>query len=52
MGQKQKTSITVTEGQKASVIDLQDHLESELGVRPTQGEAVAIASERITEGAT
>ncbi len=50
MAQKEKTSITVTEGQKESVVDLQDHFKDELGTKPTQGEAVAIAAERIIEG--
>ena len=42
-----RTTIEVTDGQKASVKALQDHLEEELGTRPTQGEAVAIACEKF-----
>jgi len=50
MAQSEKTSITVNDAQKESVTDLQDHFEEELGTRPTQGEAVAIAAERVMEG--
>ena len=50
MGQRSQTSIAVNDAQKETVIDLQDHFEEELGTRPTQGEAVAIAAERVMEG--
>ena len=42
-----KTSIKLTKEERDVVKELQDHFEQEIGIRPNQGKAVAIAGERI-----
>lgn len=50
MGQENQTTVKLNKEDKPVVKEAQDELEKELGVRPTQGEAVILACKRLVEG--